>query len=412
MKVLLTVLFAGLVLLSRAQPLPDSLYLAGRDAAQSGKLTTAAGTLEKLLLIRTDEYDGRVLLARVYYWQGKNDSAYQTLMPALERVKTDQEAWLLHFDILLASKNAGKLLKQYDTLDESLKPTSAFRFKRVQALRMLKREDEAYDSLFVLQKEFPAEQQIQKLYGELKAGKLKNSLLLDLEYNIFNVPLSDWKSLAAGYERRTSWGTLQMRLHFANRFDQSASQFETDFYPRINAKTTAYAGFALSNNTLFPGFRAGAEIYRTLPASWELSAGLRYLNFSNNPLTTYTIAATKYLGNYYFSLRPFIIPSGNAVYITSAFAARRYLRGNKHYIGLSAAIGNSPDMDFRLNDPLSEPINAQLYLLDAFALRIDYQRMPGHQLLIRPFVEYRKEEFRPGTYRTRSSFGLSLARNF
>jgi len=205
---------------------------------------------------------------------------------------------------------------------------------------------------------------------------------------------------------------LQLRLHLANRFEQTAAQLEADFYPRLTDKTTAYFGFGLSNNTLFPTFRLGAELYRSFPKAWELSAGFRYLWFKNSPLATYTVAATKYIGRYYLSLRPFVIPFKGSVYLTSSLSARRYFKDARHYLGISTAIGNSPDMDFRLNDPSLEALNPNLYLLDAFSIRFDYQRPFGNRLILKPFVEYRKEEYQPTIYRSRSSFGLSVTRNF
>lgn len=395
-----------------AQSSADSLYLAGKKAAQAGEYTLAIMQLEQLLSLRPDDYDAQTYLARVYYWKKDFSKSISLLEPALKRVPSDSETQLLYLEVLLADQKTPVVLNHIATLPSSMQEQAAFKYTKIKALHQSERHKEALEAINSFLVSTPDHLQARQLQQVLARLVARQAILIDLEMSSFNVPLDNWYSLAVGYENRLKQGPLQLRLHFANRFQQTAAQFEADFYPRINEKTTGYFGFGLSNNTLFPGFRLGAEIYRSLPHAWEISAGLRHLSFKNNPLTTYTLAGTKYIGSYYFSLRPFIIPFQGSVYLTSSLSTRRYFKDSRHYVGLSAGIGNSPDMDFRLNDPNLEALNPDLYLLDAFSLRLDYQRPFKNQLILKPFLEYRQEEFQPANYRSRTSFGLSITRNF
>jgi len=395
-----------------AQNHADSLYLTAKNSAYAGNYSIAIQQLEQLLVLRPGDYDGQVLLARTYYWQGELNKSLLLLTPAVRRAPNDVETQLLYLDVLLANKQSEDVLSHLLTRTAAEQEKAGFKFRYIKALYQLKRYEEALDAVNIYLVATPDNLSARELQQQLIRLVANQALLLEMEMSSFDVPLSNWYSLALGYENRLKSGPLQFRLHAVNRFDQSAAQLEVDFYPRINEKTTGYFGIGLSNNTLFPGFRWGAEIYRSLPQAWEISAGIRQLYFKNNPLTTYTVAATKYIGSYYISLRPFIIPYQGSIYLTSSLAARRYFKDARHYIGLSTAVGNSPDMDFRLNDPNSEGLNPNLYLLDALSLRFDYQRPLGNRQIIKPHLEYRREEFRPSNYRSRISLGLSLTRSF
>jgi len=412
MKIFLTAIILLLSTGLYAQTTADSLYLSGKKSAQAGDYSLAIQQLEQLLSLRPADYDGQMLLARVYYWQKDFVKSVSLLEPTLKRAPSDAETQLLYLEVLLASQKTTELLNHLASLPESMQEQADFKYNKIKALHQAARYEEALEAINIYLVNTPDHLQARQLQQLLTRLVANQAILIDMEMSTFNVPLDNWYSFALGYENRLKQGPLQIRLHVANRFQQTAAQLEADFYPRINEKTTGYFGFGLSNNTLFPAFRLGAEIYRSLPHAWEISAGLRHLSFKNNPLTTYTVAATKYIGSYYFSLRPFVIPYQGSVYLTSSLSARRYFKDAQHYVGLSAGIGNSPDMDFRLNDPNLEAINPDLYLLDAFSFRLDYQRPIKNRLILKPFIEYRQEEFQPANYRSRTSLGLSITRNF
>jgi YaiO family outer membrane protein len=58
---------------------------------------------------------------------------------------------------------------------------------------------------------------------------------------------------------------------------------------------------------LFPDLRYGAELYKSLPHSLELSAGFRTLKYSTTT-NIYTGSIGWYTGNSYWSLRPYFTP--------------------------------------------------------------------------------------------------------
>ena len=62
-----------------------------------------------------------------------------------------------------------------------------------------------------------------------------------------------------------------------------------DAYPSLSKKTYMYlnVGYSDSYKTgtfVFPKYRAGISIYRSLPKSFEAEIGARLLNFYNQPL--------------------------------------------------------------------------------------------------------------------------------
>jgi YaiO family outer membrane protein len=409
---LIALLFSLLVFSVEAQQPIKSNYEKGREAAFSGDYTLAITYLQRALVESPNDYDSQAMLARVYYWKQQPDSALLLVEAILPLAQEDAETQLLYLQLLLAESKAEKMLAHYQQLQPALANKQQFRFQQILALEAIGQEKAALDSLEKLLVNAQGLPQARAKLHQLQRKLVKHKIGAEFDYSTFDVALNDWYGLALTYERKLASGPLQFKIQSARRFAQEAAQLEVDFYPMLGQKTTAYVGFGLSNNTLFPAFRGGAELYHSLQGGWELSGGLRYLNFSNDPITTYTFSATKYLGNYYLHLRPFVIPYRDNIYVTAALQMRRYLSESRHYLGASIALGNSPDMDFRLNGPDAENINPGLYLLQAFSIRLDYQQAIRPLVLIKPFLEFRNEEFRPGDFRSRYSLGLAIYKSF
>lgn len=407
-----TLLFWLVFIPAWAQQPVKSNYEKGREAAFLGEYEQAVTFLQQALTETPHDYDSKVMLARVYYWKQQTDSARYYLEAVLPLAAEDAETQLLYLQLLLSVSEAEKLLTHYKQLAPEISRKQAFRYQQILALEAIGKEKAALDSLEKLLVTAQSLPQARAKLHQLQRKLVKHKVGTEIDYSTFDVPLKDWYGLALVYERKLAPGPLQFKLQTASRFAQQAAQLEVDFYPILTPKTTAYIGFGLSNNTLFPAFRGGAELYQSVNRGWEFSGGFRYLNFSNDPITTYTLSATKYLGNYYLHIRPFIIPYRDNVYLTAALQMRRYLSESRHFLGLNFAIGNSPDMDFRLNGPDAENINPGLYLLQAFSLRLDYQQAIRPLLILKPFLEFRNEEFRPGDFRSRYSFGLALHKSF
>jgi len=172
-----------------------------------------------------------------------------------------------------------------------------------------------------------------------------NAFSLDYEYEDFDQNFESWQLLAVELSHRFGFGSVIGRVNDAERFGSHGDQVEIDAYPSLGKGTYAYLNVGHSNDSIFPRWRGGAEIYRTLPHSFEASLGFRRLLFSSSDITLYTGSVGKYKGNYWISLRPYISTSDSGTSSSGTLTVRRYFADADTYIGFDAGYGEGPEPD-------------------------------------------------------------------
>ncbi len=166
----------------------------------------------------------------------------------------------------------------------------------------------------------PATTHAQEASELRKDAKPTLSVGADYSYQSFGGDIDAWQLAALTVGRRTADGSVFARVNYANRFGSSGEQLEVDAYPRLSKNMYAYLNLGYSASDIFPAWRSGAELFASLPEAWEASLGYRQLRFNGTPVTMITGAVGKYVGNYWFSLRPYVRPKDTG---TSASAKRR-----------------------------------------------------------------------------------------
>ncbi len=151
-----------------------------------------------------------------------------------------------------------------------------------------------------------------------------------------------WRLAAVALWRRSSAGTFIVRVNYAHRFATDGLQVEADAYPRVSDKVYLYFNAGYSGATVFPAWRSGAELFTALPTAWEASVGVRQLRFNGVPVTMLTGAVGKYVGNYWFSLRPYVRSRDGTTSATTTLQARRYGEDSDHWWGAAVTYGGSP----------------------------------------------------------------------
>ena len=164
----------------------------------------------------------------------------------------------------------------------------------------------------------------------------------ELSHVSFSGGTDAWRLASVALWRRSSAGTFIARVNYANRFATDGLQVEADAYPRLSDKVYLYLNAGYSDATVFPAWRFGAEAFTALPGAWEASAGVRQLRFNGVPVTMLTGAVGKYVGNYWFSLRPYVRNRDGTTSATTTFQARRYFEDGDHWMGASVTYGGSP----------------------------------------------------------------------
>ncbi len=165
-------------------------------------------------------------------------------------------------------------------------------------------------------------------------------------YHNFDVDFDPWHLVSASYERRGRSGSLIGRINYAYRFDESAIQFEAESWPLFSRRYYAYLNAGYSPSGSFPEWRFGGELYANIPGAWEASGGFRLLLFDGEQVPMLAGSLGKYYGNYYASLRPFLVfEDGGDPSLTLVLVTRRYFIDADNYVSFLVAFGEGPSED-------------------------------------------------------------------
>lgn len=164
----------------------------------------------------------------------------------------------------------------------------------------------------------------------------------DYSYASFFGDIDPWQLAALSVAGRSRHGTLILRGNFADRFGATGTQLEVDAYPRLGAGRYAYLNAGGSGAGVFPDWRAGAEVFTSLPRSWEASLGFRHLRFDGDPVTLFTGSVGRYVGNCWFSVRPYVRSKDEGLSASASLSARRYYEDADRFVGLRVGYGSTP----------------------------------------------------------------------
>ena len=177
-----------------------------------------------------------------------------------------------------------------------------------------------------------------------RRAEVPKTTTLSVDYSRvqFVEDIDPWQIASAQLGQRTSHGTMIGRVNLADRFGSKGAQFEADAYPKLWSGAYGYLNVGYSSSSIFPEWRSGAELFLSLRDAYEASFGYRQLRFGGTPTTLFTGALGKYVGNEWYSLRPYVHSSSSGTSASLGLTARHYYADGDHYVGARASFGNSP----------------------------------------------------------------------
>jgi YaiO family outer membrane protein len=270
--------------------------------------------------------------------------------------------------------------------------------KKVRALSAAKKYDEAFNTIEYLFSINNTYTDAILFYERLKEEVRINSVSVTSDYDRFDGNLSPWRAVSLSYSRRTGFGTVIGRINYANRFDSHGWQYEMDAYPKFADGFYSYLNAGYSSYSIFPKYRLGASLYYSLPFSFEIEAGIRYLTFATSNVRIFTGSLGKYYSNYWFSFRTYITPSVSRASYSYSIITRYYLSGADDYLSLSLGTGISPD------DRSNDGIN----LLISKKISGEYQVKIERQFILDLTAGFYREEYSAENFRNRISLGFGI----
>ncbi|MTK52832.1 YaiO family outer membrane beta-barrel protein [Paludibacter sp.] len=328
----------------------DSLFHNARDAAFKQKNYPLAIQLSRQALLQSPKYDDiRVFLGRLYTWNGKPDSARTELLTVLKQKPDSEDAALALTDLEYWSDNNKVALTYCDQGLQYHPGSTDLLIKKIKILKSEKRYMEAYQTALVLLQKNPANTDVRSLILDITDAASLNKVSVGYDFTWFDHGYGDylhkspWQIINVDYTRFTSLGSITGRVNYGKRFGNTAFQAEIDAYPHIMKGLYAYTNLGLSDvSSVFPHYRAGASLYATLPKSFELELGFRYLNFSNSTWI-YVGGLSKYYKSFLFNARVTLVPGNHNISHSYTGTVRYYVGGADDYFYGNIGYGLSPD---------------------------------------------------------------------
>ncbi len=324
---------------------PDVSFKLARDLAFNGHKSESRDILNHILTKYPDYHDIRVFLGSTYSWDGLYEDAFESFNYVLKKDPMRKDAWIGAINNELWADHARKALNlaarglQYFPDDETLL------YKKASAQAESNIPEEAITTLESLIKAHPLHQ---------KAVDYRNYLINELSYNtiglrastdLYSSTFDPMQYYAIKYGRQTKYGSIIGRVNFNRRFNSNGVQFELDAYPYIAKGLYAYLNLGFSNSFLFPKFRYGTELYKSLPHSLEASLGIRTLKYNSGSTYIFTGSIGHYFGNNYIFIRPYIIPNDLGSSKSGSINFRRYRKNAENYFSISMGLGYSPEVE-------------------------------------------------------------------
>jgi YaiO family outer membrane protein len=221
----------------------------------------------------------------------------------------------------------------------------------------------------------------------------------------FSDGATPWAESYVSLNRRTPAGTVIGRVTHASRFGYGDRLVEVEMYPSFRPGTYGFVSFGMAQDeTLFPNYRAAADLYQSLGRGYEVSAGIRRLGFAS-ATDIYLATLTKYVGNWMITGKVFSVPDreGPEDSISYHGVVRRYVRGDGvSFVGAGYSRGFS-------REELSD--RAELQQLDADTYRANVDLLVGRAVVSAAGSTSRQERARRGPL-WQHSFAASVTVQF
>lgn len=387
----------------------DGLFAMARKAAFDDKDRTRALELSKRALAISPGYtDILVFVGRIYAWEKQPDSSRIYFLRAVREKPFYEDAYMAYADMEYWNDNNDAALNIVNT-GLSYHPRSTdLLLRKAKTLNAKKAYREAMivtDTLLNMDKTNP---EVRALADRIKDNVSVNKIGISYDFLYFDKQFEDpWHLTSVQYSRQTSLGSVIARINHANRFKENGFQYEVEAYPRISKTFYAYVNFGYSENTtVFSKWRAGASLYANLPKSFEAEVGVRYLYFSSSTFM-YTAAIGKYISNYLFGLRTYLVPSTNTRKVSHSYSAmaRYYFGGADDFIAANIGYGISPD-----DRPLSYQLSADQ--LTSYRIGFEYRHAFKTFNIIGLSASLVNQEYLPKTKGNQVQAGFMYQRRF
>lgn len=386
---------------------PDKAFEKARELAFNKQRKQAQDTLLLILTKYPNYHDIRAFLATTYSWDGAYKKARKEFNYVLKNVTGRLDIWQAAIRNELWSETPFNALEMTKSALKQLPDDPELLYLKASAEDQSNNKEEALLTLKKILKAHPDHEKAKSYRLSLIDKLSRNVVGLRASVDIYSEVFDPQQFYLLKYVRQTKYGSIHSKLNVSRRFEATGAQFEVDLYPRIANGLYAYLNFGVSNSFLYPDFRFGAELHKSLPLSLEVSLGLRSLKFTETT-NIYTASLGWYTGNSYWAFRTFITPGDFGSSKSGRLTYRKYRNDANNYLSIEGGIGFSPDLsiirfDFGGNETEVIDLQSQTLNLGYFFTSSNNRNLWG----IQAGVSHQEISFDPGSFFWIYSFTLS-----
>ncbi len=346
----------------------DSLFIEARQAAMDTSSREQAIEMCKNALSQIPYYhDFRILLGRCYAWDGRYSEAETELVHVVEEMEDYQDARNALLDVYIWSKQDEKALEFLSVSIQKYPGDTAYKIKQFRILSRQDRKDEALhvaedilkidpdnkEALTYKQKTTTTKEPYPP--AKLSGANVRRASTIRYAHNrlaetktewqfiVVEPSLDPWHWMSFEHKEIFPFGPFIIKMNYANRFQNTATQVEMESYPLLRKGTYLYTGIGFSKSDLFPSFRLGLEVFQALANDFEASLGLRYLEVPDKQIPIYVGSLGKYWQSYWISLKSYVSPANSSLSKSWILGVRKYLNNASNHIEVYAGSGVSPD---------------------------------------------------------------------
>ena len=389
---------------------PDRAFKVARDLAFNKQREQAQDTLIFILTKYPDYHDIRSFLASTYSWDGDYKKAKEAFNYVLKKAPNRLDTWEAAIKNELYSETPFNALKMANTALNYFPNNSKILYLKASAEDGTSNPEEALLTINNLLQEHPNHEK-SKAYKVSLMDKLSQNVIgFKSSVDIYSETFDPMQYYLLKYVRLTKYGSIHGKLNFNRRFESNGLQLEVDMYPRITKGLYAYVNFGWSNSFLFPNVRYGAELYKSLPKSFEASLGFRALKYTTTT-NIYTGSVGWYTGNSYWSFRAYVTPGDPGASKSGTLNYRKYRRDANNYLSINVGMGFSPDtykFYYEGNEETIINLSSQKLNLGYYFASKNNKNLWG----VQAGVAHQEISFNPGSYFWIYSFSLSWDMKF
>jgi len=384
---------------------PDKSFEIARELAFNKLRRQAQDTLLSILTKYPDYHDIRAFLASTYSWDGAYKKAKTAFDYVLKKSPDRLDTWEAAIKNELWSESPFSALEMTNRALEYFPNNPEILYLKASAEDDSNNKEEALLTIQGALKVNPKHEKLQSYKASLIDKLSLNVLGLKASVDLYSETFDPMQYYLLKYVRRTKFGSIHSKLNVSRRFASTGAQFEVDMYPRIVKGLYAYVNFGVSNSSLYPDIRYGAELYKSLPLSLEASFGFRGLKY-NSTTTIYTGSLGWYTGNDYWSFRVYVTPGDSGASKSGTLSYRKYRKDANNYLSIAAGMGFSPDIyrfDFEGNENTIINLNSQKFNIGYYFTSKSNKNACG----VQAGVSHQEISFDPGSYFWIYSLALS-----